>query len=91
MVILLFQGNKHESSGCLYAKGSRGIACLDDKYTVTCVFMVNGSIMANRETSEVGGEGIAVCSKGLISWVLTPVSRECGVMVKEGCNFFFSD
>jgi len=51
--------------------------------------MVNG--MANRETSEFGGEGVAVCPKGLISWVFTPVLRECGVMVKGGSNFFFSD
>ena len=44
------------------------------------VFMVNG--MANRETSELGGEGVAVCPAGLISWVFIPVLRECGVMVK---------
>ena len=51
--------------------------------------MVNG--MANRETSELGGIGIAVYPEGLISWVFTPVLRECGVMVKGGSNFFFSD
>ena len=47
--------------------------------------MVNG--MANRENSELGGEGVAVCPKGFISWVFTPVLRECGVMVKGGCHF----
>jgi hypothetical protein len=51
--------------------------------------MVNG--MANRETSKLGGEGVAVCPKGLISWVFTPVLREFGFMVKGGCHFFFSD
>jgi len=31
----------------------------------------------NRETSELGGEGVAVCLKGLIiSWVFTPVLGE---------------
>jgi len=39
-------------------------------------FMVNG--MENRETSELGGEGAAVCSKRLISWVFTPVLKEWG-------------
>ena len=53
------------------------------------VFMVRG--MAERETSELGGEGVAVCHKGLISWVFTPVLRECGVRVKGGCHIFFSD
>jgi hypothetical protein len=38
--------------------------------------MVNG--MENRETSELGGEGAAVCSKRLISWVFTPVLKEWG-------------
>jgi len=49
------------------------------------VFMVTG--MANTETSELGGEGVAVCPKGLISWVFTPVFGEGGVMVKGGCHF----
>ena len=53
------------------------------------VFMVNG--MANRETSELGGEGVAVYLEDLVSWVFTPVLGECGVMVKGGCHFFFSD
>jgi hypothetical protein len=39
--------------------------------------------MADRETSELGGEGVAACSEGPISWVFTPVLGECGVMVKE--------
>ena len=47
--------------------------------------------MANRVTSEIGGEGVAVCPEGLISWVLTPVLGERGVIVKEGCHFFFGD
>ena len=50
--------------------------------------MVNG--MANRESSELGGEGVALCPEGLISLVFTPVSREYGVMVK-GDAFFFID
>jgi len=51
--------------------------------------MVNG--MANRETSELGGEGVAVYPEGLISWVFTPVLGERGIMVKGGCHTFFSD
>ena len=43
--------------------------------------------MANRVTSEIGGEGVAVCPEGLISWVLTPVLGERGVMVKGECHF----
>jgi len=50
--------------------------------------MVNG--MASRETNELGGEGVAVCLEGLISWVFTPVWGKCGAMVKGGCHFFFS-
>jgi hypothetical protein len=46
--------------------------------------------MADRETSELGGGGVAINPKGLISWVFNPVSRECGVMVK-GDAFFFID
>jgi hypothetical protein len=48
--------------------------------------MVNG--MANRETSEPGGEGVAVYLKGLISWVFTPVLGELGVIVKGGMPIF---
>jgi hypothetical protein len=51
--------------------------------------MVNG--MANRVTSELRGEGIAVYLEGLISWVFTPVLGEHGVIVKGGGYFFFSD
>jgi predicted N-acyltransferase len=43
--------------------------------------------MANRETRELGGGGIAVYPKVLVSWVFTPVSGECGVMVERGCHF----
>jgi hypothetical protein len=35
--------------------------------------MVNG--MANRETSGLGGGGVVVYLKGLISWVLTPARK----------------
>jgi hypothetical protein len=49
--------------------------------------MVNG--MADRKTSELGGEGVAVCPEGLISWVFTPVFGDCGAIVKRGCPFFF--
>ena len=45
----------------------------------------------NRETSELGGEGVAVCPEGLISWVSTTVVGERGVMVKGGCHYSFSD
>jgi hypothetical protein len=31
--------------------------------------------MTNRETSELGGEGVAVYLEGLISWVFTPVLK----------------
>jgi hypothetical protein len=44
--------------------------------------------MVDRETNELGGEGVAVCPEGLISWVFTPVSGEFGVMVKGGYHFF---
>ena len=47
--------------------------------------------MTNRETSELGGEGVAVYLEGLISWVFTPVLGEHGVIVKGGGYFFFSD
>ena len=62
------------------------MACLAAKYMVSQVFG-----MADKDTSELGGEGVAVCPKGFISWVFTPVLRECGVMVEGGCHFFFSD
>ena len=44
--------------------------------------------MANIETGDLGGEGVAVYLEGLISWVFTPVLRECGVMVKGGFHYF---
>jgi len=40
--------------------------------------------MANTETSELGGEGVAVCPKGLISWVLTPVLGSVGSWSRGG-------
>jgi len=48
--------------------------------------MVNG--MAEGEPRETGGEGIGVCLKHFVPWVLTPVMGEFGVMVKGGCHFF---
>jgi glutaminase len=51
--------------------------------------MVNG--MANRETSGLGGEGVAVCPEYLISWVFTPVLGERGVIVKGGFHYCLSD
>jgi len=47
--------------------------------------------MVNKETSELGGEGVAVCPEGLNSWMFTPVLRGCGFMVKGGCHYSFSD
>jgi hypothetical protein len=49
--------------------------------------MVNG--MADRDTIEPGGEGIAFCPEGLIYWCSLQCRGECGVMVKGGCHFFF--
>ena len=51
--------------------------------------MVNG--MADGEPRKTGGEGVGVCPKNLVPWMLTPVMGEFGVMVKGGCHFFFSD
>jgi len=51
--------------------------------------MVDG--MADGEPRETGGEGIGVCPKHFVPWVLTPVMGELGVMVEGGCHFFFSD
>ena len=54
--------------------------------------MVNG--MADGEPKKSGGEGIGVCPKHFVPWVLTPsdpVMGEFGVIVKGGCHFFFSD
>ena len=41
--------------------------------------MVNG--MADGETRKSGGEGIGVCYKHFVPWVLTPVVGEFGVIV----------
>jgi len=51
--------------------------------------MVNG--MADGEPRKLGGEGIGVCPKHFVPWVLTPVMGEFGVIVEGGCHFFFSD
>jgi hypothetical protein len=51
--------------------------------------MVNG--MADGEPRKTGGEGIGVCPKHFVPWVLTSVMGEFGVIVKGGCRFFFSD
>jgi len=50
--------------------------------------MVNG--MAYGEPRKFG-EGIGICPKHFVPWVLTPVMGEFGVMVEGGCHFFFSD
>ena len=44
--------------------------------------------MAYGEPRKSGGEGIGVCPKHFVPWVLTPVMGEFGVMVKGGCQFF---
>ena len=51
--------------------------------------MVNG--MADGDPRELGGKGIGACPKHFVSWVLTPVMGEFGVMVEGGCHFLFSD
>ena len=43
------------------------------------------------EPRKTGGEGIGVCPKHFVPWVLTPGMGEFGVMVEGGCHFFFSD
>ena len=47
--------------------------------------------MADGEPRKSGGEGIGVCPKHFVPWVLTPVMGKFGVMVKGGCHLFFSD
>ena len=49
------------------------------------------NVMADGETRKSGGEGIGVCNKHSVPWVLTPVVGEFGVIVEGGCHFFFSD
>ena len=51
--------------------------------------MVNG--MAYGDPRELGGKGIGACPKHFVSWVLTPVMGEFGVIVKGGCHLLFSD
>jgi len=47
--------------------------------------------MADGGPRELGGEGIGVCPKHSVPWVLTPEMGEFGVIVEGGCHFFFSD
>ena len=47
--------------------------------------MVNG--MADGEPRKTGGEGVGVCPKNLVPWMLTPVMGEFGVMVEGTCHF----
>ena len=47
--------------------------------------------MADGELRKTGGEGIGVCPKHFVPWVLTLVMGEFGVMVKGGCHFIFSN
>ena len=51
--------------------------------------MVDG--MVDGEPRKSGGEGIGVCLKHFVLWVLTPVMGEFGFMVEGGCHFYFSD
>ena len=44
--------------------------------------MVSG--MADGEPRESGGEGIGVCPKHSVPWVLTPEMGELGVIVEGG-------
>jgi len=43
--------------------------------------------MADGEPRKSGGEGIGVCPKHFVPWVLTPVMVEFGVIYKGGCHF----
>jgi len=47
--------------------------------------------MTDGEPRDSGGEGIGVCPKHFVPWVLTSVMGGFGVIVKGGCHFFFSD
>jgi hypothetical protein len=47
--------------------------------------MVDG--MADGEPRKSGEEGVVVCPKHFVPWVLTLVMGEFGVMVKGGCHF----
>ena len=64
-------------------------ALAEDRVTTPTKKKIMVNVTANRVTSELGGEGVAVCPEGLISWVFTPVLRECGVMIKGGCHFYY--
>ena len=43
-------------------------------------------VKANREISELGGDDVAVCPEGLISWVFTSVLRSVGSWSRGGDN-----
>jgi len=43
--------------------------------------------MADGEPRKSGGEGIGVCPKHFVPWVLTPVIGEFGVIVKGDAIF----
>ena len=82
---IFIPGREEHECGCfLCADSSRvdGGSC----FLEHGVFMVNG--MAGGEPRKSGGEGIGVCPKHFVPWVLTPLMVEFGVVVKEGCHFF---
>jgi hypothetical protein len=58
------------------------MACLDAR---NGVFMANG--MADGKPRKSGGEGIHVCPKDFVPWVLTLVLGKLKVMVKGGYQF----
>jgi hypothetical protein len=45
----------------------------------------------HEEPRKSGGEGVGICPKNFVPWVLTPVMGEFGVMVKGGVHFLCSD
>ena len=53
------------------------MACLVAK-SMHVVFIING--MANGEPRESGGEGIGVCPKHFVPWVLTPLKDKSKVL-----------
>ena len=53
------------------------------------MFIING--MADGKPGKSGGDGIGICPRHFVPWVLTPVMGEFGVIVKGGYHFFFSD
>ena len=47
--------------------------------------MVNG--MTDGDSRKSGGEGIGVCPKHFVPWVLTPVMGEFGVIIRGDVIF----